>query len=94
MSTTITVGSGSKTPFWDSSLLLARKPKDIAPLNFEALARKNWKVREALNGQAWILKINHDIVVSGAHIRQIFTLWLLPNEVHLDEHTDNDYWVT
>ena len=42
-STTIILGNGAKTPFWDSPWLLGRKPKDIAPLIFEASRRKNWK---------------------------------------------------
>ena len=40
-STSIIVGNGAKTPFWDSPWLLGRKPKDIAPLVFEASRRKN-----------------------------------------------------
>ena len=39
-STTIIVGNGAKTPFWDSPWLLGRKPKDIAPLIYEASKRK------------------------------------------------------
>ena len=76
-STTITIGDGAKTPFWDSPWLLGRKPKDIAPLIFEASRRKNWKVWEALKGNAWILKINPSTVVTVGHIREFFTLWML-----------------
>ena len=39
-STTITVGNGAKTPFWESPWLLGRKPKNIAPLIFEVSSRK------------------------------------------------------
>ena len=39
-STTITIGDGAKTPFWDSPWLLGRKPKDTTPLIFEASRRK------------------------------------------------------
>ena len=55
--TTITVGNGARTPFWDSPWLLGRKPRDIAPLIYEASSRKRWKAREALKESAWILKI-------------------------------------
>lgn len=51
-STTVTVGNGEKSSFWDSPWLLGRKPKDIASLIFKASRRKNWKVREALKGNA------------------------------------------
>mgnify|MGYP000919645200 FL=1 len=40
-STTITVGDGAKMPFWGSPWLLGRKPKDIAPLIYEASRIKN-----------------------------------------------------
>lgn len=89
-STTITVGNGAKTPFWDSPWLLGRKPKDIAPLIHEASSWKNWKVREALRENAWILKIRPPTVVSVEHIRQFFTLWMLLHEVHLDDQAEDD----
>ena len=88
-STTITVGDGAKTPFWDSPWLLGRKPKDIAPPIFAASTRKNWKVREALKGNAWILKISHIAVVFAAHIQEFFTLWMLLNDFHLHEQTED-----
>ena len=80
-STTITVGNGARTPFWDSPWLLGRKPKDIAPLIHEASNRKNWKVREAMKHNAWILKINPPTNVSVEHITQFFALWLILNGV-------------
>ena len=89
-STTIILGNGAKTPFWDSPWLLGRKLKDIAPLIYEASTRKNWKVREALHGDAWILKIGRNTIVSGAHILQFFTLWMLVHDLHLDQQTDDD----
>lgn len=86
-STTIIVGDEAKTPFWDSPWL---KPKEIAPLIFEALSRKSWKVREALKGNAWILKINHNIVVTGQHICEFFILLTLLYNFHLDEQLMDD----
>jgi hypothetical protein len=38
-STKIMVENGARTPFWDSPWLLERKPKDLAPLIFEAYSR-------------------------------------------------------
>ena len=89
-STTITIGNGARIPFWDSPLLLGRMPKDIAPLIYEASKRKNWKVREAMKHNAWILKINPPTNVSVELITQFFALWLILNEVQLDELNEDD----
>ncbi|XP_073358208.1 uncharacterized protein [Aegilops tauschii subsp. strangulata] len=83
--TTITVGDGAKTPFWECPWLLGRRPKDTAPLIFAASSRKRWKVREALKENAWIIKIRPPDTVSVEHVSQFFTLWTLLQEVHLDE---------
>ncbi|KAI4991646.1 hypothetical protein ZWY2020_040032 [Hordeum vulgare] len=88
-STTISMGDGTKTPFWDSHWLLGRKPKDIAPLIFGASKRKNWKVREAMAGNAWIFKIKHNTVVSIDHIREFFMIWTLLNDVQLQEQAED-----
>ncbi|XP_044947465.1 uncharacterized protein LOC123396661 [Hordeum vulgare subsp. vulgare] len=89
-STTITLGNGSKTPFRDASWLLGRKPMDIASLIFEASWRKHRKVREALKDNVWIFTINHNTVISGAHIWEFFTLWMLLREVRLDDFLEDD----
>lgn len=92
-STTITVGNGGKTPFWDSPWLLGRETRDIAPLIYEASRRKSWKVHEALTVNAWILKIDCNTVISGAHIREFFTLWMLVTDFHLvDDIEDEIVW--
>ena len=89
-STTITVGNGAKTPFWESPWLLGRKPKNIAPLIFEVSSRKKWKVREAIKHNAWMLKIKPPTVISVEFITQFFTLWMLLDEVHLDALAEDD----
>ena len=89
-STTIIVGNGAKTPFWDSPWLLGRKPKDIAPLIFQASKRKRSTLRQALRGNAWMTHIKHDTIVSVAHIRELFSLWALVHDFHLDDHVEDD----
>ena len=67
-STTIKVGNGVKTPFWESPWLLGRKPKDTAPLIYESSSRKHWKVRETLKENVWILKIRPPAIVFTEHV--------------------------
>jgi hypothetical protein len=45
--TTITIGNGNIAPFWHSPWLNGKKPKDIAPLIYEASTRKKWSVKQA-----------------------------------------------
>ena len=72
---TITVGNGARTPFWDAPWVHGRKPKDIAPLIYGAATRKNWKIREALLDNAWISKINLSHNFSIHHFSQFLLLW-------------------
>lgn len=65
-------------------------PKDIAPLIFEASRRKSQKVRESLKYNAWILKIKQDTTISGAHIREFCTLWMLVHDFPLDDLGEDD----
>ena len=85
-----TVGDGAKTPFRDSPWLLGRMPKDIAPLIFEASTRKNWRVREALKENAWILKIKQGTTISVNHISEFFNLWMLLHDFRLDMQAEDD----
>jgi hypothetical protein len=68
--TTITLGNGKKTPFWHAPWLDGRKPKDIAPLIFEASKRKNWPVFQALDDNAWIRKVCLEQLLMINHIIQ------------------------
>ena len=47
-------------------------------------------MREALNGNAWILKIKPDTIISIDHIREFFTLWMLVHVFHLNEQIEDD----
>lgn len=73
--TTILVGNGEKTPFWDAPWLHGDKPKDVAPLIFSISTRKRWNVKNALQDNAWIAKIDMEATFSIAHVRQYLSLW-------------------
>ena len=72
--TIISIGNGAIGPFWGSPWLNGKKPKDIAPLIYLASSRKNWKVKEALADDAWIRKINLNMILTMEHLRQFLTL--------------------
>jgi mannosylglycoprotein endo-beta-mannosidase len=81
--TTITLGNGKKTPFWDAPWLNGRAPKDIAPKIFESSKRKKCKVDQAIVNGAWIANITIDNTFSETHLAQFIELWLLVNGVQL-----------
>ena len=45
--------------------------------------------REALKDNAWIFKININTVVTGGHIREFFTLWMLVHDFSLDVQVED-----
>jgi hypothetical protein len=91
--TTINIGNGCKTPFWDATWFGGRKPIDIAPLIFAITKRKTWKVNQAMKENAWIRKITLDENFIVEHLRQFAILWGCLQEVHLLEDVeDNITW--
>jgi hypothetical protein len=88
--TSIKVGNGKKTPFWQAPWLGGRKPIDIAPLIFASSKRKNWKVAQALNGNTWVSKVDLEQGFSMDHLSQFVDLWGLINNFQLDEDEDDD----
>jgi hypothetical protein len=51
------------------------KPKDLAPLIFEASTMKKWNVNQVLHNNEWIKKIKMDVVLTLAHIHEYIRLW-------------------
>jgi hypothetical protein len=83
--TAISIGNGKIAPFWDLPWLNGAKPKDIAPLIFEASKSKSCKVAQALHNNVWIAKVKMDTSLTVDHIREYLKLWVLLHEVHLQE---------
>lgn len=55
--TSITIGNGEKTSFWDSAWWEGRRMKDVAPLVYAASKKKNKTIQQALQSDQWI----HDL---------------------------------
>jgi hypothetical protein len=88
--TTITLGHGRKTPFWHAPWLEEMMPKDIAPKIYEICNQKNWKVSQALQDDEWIRKLSGEATLYIEHLTQFVQLWALIQNVHLEEHVEND----
>jgi hypothetical protein len=91
--TTITIGDGRKTPFWEAPWLDGSKPIDLAPLIFASSKRKAWNVKKALEDNAWVRMINLDESFTMDHLTQFVALWIKLQDVHLhDEAPDDISW--
>jgi hypothetical protein len=90
VATTITLWNGRKTLFWHAPWLAGVKPKDVAPMIFESSKRKNWTVALALHDNAWIKKINLEAPFSPEHLTRFLELWVLINNVQLQEDIEEN----
>jgi len=52
--TSISLGDGSKTDFWNSAWIGGCRPKDIAPDIFAISRKKNQKIKDALTDDTWL----------------------------------------
>lgn len=94
-STSISLGNGMIASFWDSPWLNDTKPKDIAPLIYEASTRKRWKVNQALTDHAWVKQIKMDTNLTIQHLHEYIRLWNLLRDIHLNELLEDTItWTT
>lgn len=89
-SSTIIVGNGARTPFWDSPWVQGRKSKDIALLIYEASSRINWKLREAIKDDAWVGKVKVTNRFTLEHLRQFIALWTTIRGFTLEPNAEDD----
>ena len=47
-------------------------------------------MRDALRANAWMLQIKRDTVITGDHVREFFTLWMLTHDFHIDDDVEDD----
>lgn len=89
-STNIIVENGAHTSFWGSPWVNGSKPKEIAPLIFEASKRKRWKGREAMKNDALVGKIKPPNTCTLGFIREFITLWVCLHNTPLWEDVEDD----
>jgi hypothetical protein len=85
--TKVTIGSGKKAIFWDSSWLNGLRPRDVAPLIFDISKKKKITVAKALLDDFWITQINMQDGISIQHIVQFTNLWEMLQDVDLDPNS-------
>jgi len=82
--TTITIGDGRKTKFWDSAWMQGRRPRDVAPSLFEISKRKNRTLHEALHANTWIRDIDlQHPSFSARHLAEFVQVWTETRQIHL-----------
>lgn len=87
--TTIKVGNGRKTSFWEDAWVQGRRPKDIAPLLYTKSRRKNRYVDDALTNNNWIQDLNHRVGFTVNHFLQYATLRWQISQIERDESQDD-----
>ncbi|WVZ76863.1 hypothetical protein U9M48_024789 [Paspalum notatum var. saurae] len=92
--TSITVGDGKSTLFWESTWLRGLRPRDIYPKIFSISRRKNRSIQEALSNNNWIHDLNfHNEEISAAHLQEYCQLWAEVNQLHLPANNpDSIQW--
>jgi hypothetical protein len=81
--TSITIGNGERTSFWETPWLNGNKPKDIAPLIFLASRTKRWNIKKSMENNAWIGKIALNEDFSLEHAAQYVSLWIQLSHIRL-----------
>lgn len=93
-STTILIGDGRKTSFWESAWIQGLRPRDLAPRIFSISRRKNRTIYEALQNNNWIRDLNFQAAeLTAHHFIEYCKLWIEVQKVRLCPETqDNIVW--
>jgi hypothetical protein len=86
--TSVRVGDGKSSLFWESAWLRGMTPRDTFPLTYSISNGKNRSIHEALSNNRWIqdLHFNHNDF-SAAHIHEYCQLWCEVNQLRLMHNT-------
>jgi hypothetical protein len=87
---TMVIGNGSKARFWESSWLVGRAPRDIAPWLYKLAWRKSLTVAEELQDANWMRGLwrMNDV----KEMVELINLWPLAKDVQLSEQKDRIVW--
>jgi hypothetical protein len=88
--TTIAVGNGTCTKFWNDKWLQGQIPKEIAPNIFKLAWRKNHTPAQGLNAGKWMQGLQRK--VTSEEIEQFIKLWSLIAQVQRTVEPDKITW--
>jgi hypothetical protein len=92
VSTTVVVGNGSKTLFWEDRWLDGSSIASRAPLLVKAVTKRARRIRlvsEALAGDRWIVDISGSLSILA--LREYVELWSRLQSVHLDDQVEDRF---
>ncbi|WVZ95975.1 hypothetical protein U9M48_041672 [Paspalum notatum var. saurae] len=87
--TTIKIGDGARTSFWHCAWAKGRRPKDIAPDIFTASRERKMSLREALDEQTWVRRIDLQAIHTVEHLKQFVELWSIAQSITLAQNTED-----
>jgi hypothetical protein len=82
-STTISVGNGKCTPFWEARWLQGMAPKELAPSLFQVTRFKNRTVHAELHNQSWIRNLKS--IDSATQVEEFVLLFMSLADVELND---------
>jgi hypothetical protein len=88
-STTMQVGSGKNTPFWESKWLDGQAPKDLAPNVFKIARFKNRSVHTELHNLNWIRNLQE--ISNVVQLEEFTILFMALSSIELTQESDKIY---
>jgi hypothetical protein len=88
--TTLVLGDGRTTSFWEGRWLQGNKPKVLAPALLRLALRKNQTVAQGLEAGKWMRGLQR--ITTTEELDQFITLWSMVAQVQLSDEPDKVLW--
>jgi hypothetical protein len=88
--TTIVIGDGAKTSFWQDHWLHGSCPKDVAPLCFQLAKRKQRSVQPEMSSSNWLVSFRQFTMIEEIH--DLVRLGGLLQDFQFSQNSDDITW--
>jgi hypothetical protein len=89
-STSIQIGNGKASPFWESRWLFGFAPKELVPSLYDVARFKKRSIQTEMKNNNWIRNLQH---ISTSNLLEEFTLLFMAlAEVNLTDQNDTIHW--